>query len=368
MIRRIFKKRGRVNMSKDIDPDEIFMDSQNLPQFDIDQMEGRIEKTVSRKTITFLSFIFIFFFLFLSYKIFTLQVLSGEEFREISENNRLRHSVIFAARGNILDRNGELLAWNEPQSENQDFPKRVYSEKDGFANLIGYIKYPQQDAKGFYYEFDYKGIDGVEQIFDDSLSGENGRTIVETNALGDMISENTIFNSKQGESINLSIDSGVQENLYSSIKSVADDVGFNGGGGIIMSIHTGEVLAMATYPELDSQKLTDGDKEYLSAVNSDPRNPFLNRITQGLYTPGSIVKPFMALAVLNEGVIDEYTNIVSTGKLEVPNPYNPSNPTFFSDWKAHGAVDVRHALAVSSNIYFYVVCLCSRKLISIGNT
>ncbi len=355
MIRRIFKKRGRVNMSKDIDPDEIFMDSQNLPQFDIDQMEGRIEKTVSRKTITFLSFIFIFFFLFLSYKIFTLQVLSGEEFREISENNRLRHSVIFAARGNILDRNGELLAWNEPQSENQDFPKRVYSEKDGFANLIGYIKYPQQDAKGFYYEFDYKGIDGVEQIFDDSLSGENGRTIVETNALGDMISENTIFNSKQGESINLSIDSGVQENLYSSIKSVADDVGFNGGGGIIMSIHTGEVLAMATYPELDSQKLTDGDKEYLSAVNSDPRNPFLNRITQGLYTPGSIVKPFMALAVLNEGVIDEYTNIVSTGKLEVPNPYNPSNPTFFSDWKAHGAVDVRHALAVSSNIYFYVV-------------
>ena len=122
-----------------------------------------------------------------------------------------------------------------------------------------------------------------------------------------------------------------------------------------MDIHTGEILAMTTYPELNSQKLTEGDKDYLSEINSDSRNPFLNRITQGLYTPGSIMKPFMALAALNENVIDQYTNIVSTGELEVPNPYNPSNPSYFSDWKAHGPVDVRHALAVSSNIYFYVV-------------
>ena len=81
----------------------------------------------------------------------------------------------------------------------------------------------------------------------------------------------------------------------------------------------------------------------------------MNRITQGLYTPGSIVKPYVAVGALNEGVIDQYTNIVSRGELEVPNPYDPSKPTYFSDWKAHGSVDVRRALAVSSNIYFYVV-------------
>jgi penicillin-binding protein 2 len=355
MIRKILKKRGHVRVSRDIDPDEIFMDSQNLPEFDRDQFEGRIEKSVSRKSITFLVLMFSIIFVFLGYRIFSLQVVSGESFREISENNRLRHSIIFAVRGNIRDRNDNLLAWNEPQGEEDDFPKRVYAEREGFANLIGYIKYPQKDDAGFFYEFDYKGIDGAEELFDDQLSGENGRTIVETNALGDVISENTIFNSEQGESVTLSIDADIQEKLHESVKSIADEVEFSGGGGIIMDIHTGEILAMTTYPELDSQKLTDGDKEYLSNANSDSRNPFLNRITQGLYTPGSIVKPFVALAVLNEDVIDPTTNIVSRGELEVPNPYDPSKPTFFSDWKAHGSVDLKKALAVSSNIYFYVV-------------
>lgn len=355
MFRRILKKRGQIKISRDIDPDEIFLDSQNLPEFDRDQFEGRLEKPVSRKSIFTMSLFFFFIFLFLSYKVFDLQVVSGNSYKEISENNRLKHSIIFAVRGNILDRNGDLLAWNEPKGENEDFPKRKYSEKTGLSNLLGYVKYPQKDKAGFFYEFDYKGIDGVEQLFNDSLSGENGTTIVETNALNETVSENTIYNPKQGESVNLSIDSDIQEKLYESIKTVAEEVNFKGGGGVIMDIHTGEILAMTTYPELNSQKLTEGDKDYLSEINSDSRNPFLNRITQGLYTPGSIMKPFMALAALNENVIDQYTNIVSTGELEVPNPYNPSNPSYFSDWKAHGPVDVRHALAVSSNIYFYVV-------------
>jgi penicillin-binding protein 2 len=355
MRKRFFRKRGRVNLKKDIDPDEIFLDSQNLPQFDKDQFEGRIEKPVSRRSISLLSFFFLLIFLFLSYKVFDLQVAQGEEYREISENNRLRHSLIFASRGNIYDRNGQLIAWNEPQEEGEDFPKRIYAERDGFSNLIGYIKYPQKDKKGFYYELEYKGIDGAEELFNSTLAGENGKTIVETNALNEIVAENTILNPVQGKSIELSIDLDVQEKLYTSIKEIAEEVGFRGGGGVIMDVNTGEILAMTTYPELNSKKLTEGDEEFLKTINEDSRNPFLNRITQGLYTPGSIIKPFMALAVLNEGVIDEWTNLVSRGELEVPNPYDPDNPTFFSDWKAHGSVDIRRALAVSSNIYFYIV-------------
>lgn len=354
MIRK-FKKRGRVKLTKEISPDEIFLDSQNLAGLDRDQFEGRIEKPVSKKSINLLAFCFVILFFFLAYKVFNLQVVSGNEYSEISENNRLRHSVIFATRGNITDRNNSLLAWNEPRGENEDFPKRRYSEKHGLGNLIGYIKYPQKDKAGFYYELEYKGIDGIEELFNEQLSGDNGTNIVETNALGEVVSKNTIYNPKPGETIALSIDSDVQEKFYESIKAIAEEAGFDGGGGIIMDVHTGEILAMTTFPELDSQKLTEGDKEYLQQINLDNRNPFLNRVTQGLYTPGSIMKPFMALAALNEGVVDQYTNIVSTGELEVPNPYDPSNPSYFSDWKAHGSVDVRHALAVSSNIYFYVV-------------
>lgn len=354
MIRQ-FKKRGRIKLSKEISPDEIFLDSHNIAGLDKDQFEGRIEKPVSKRSIDILAFAFILIIVFIGYKIFDLQVVSGDTYSEVAENNRLRHSVIFATRGNITDRNNALVAWNEPQGDGEDFPKRRYSEKSGLGNLLGYIKYPQKDKAGFYYELEYKGIDGAEELFDETLSGENGTTIVETNALAEIVSENTIYNPRPGETVALSIDSDVQQKLYESIKGIADDVGFKGGGGVIMDVETGEILAMTTYPELDPQKLTEGDKDYLQEINSDTRNPFLNRITQGLYTPGSIMKPFMALAALNEDVIDQYTNIVSTGELEVPNPYDPSNPTYFSDWKAHGSVDVRGALAVSSNIYFYVV-------------
>lgn len=351
MFRKIIKKKYK---SIDIDPDEIFLDSQNLPEFNKDQFEGRLEKPVSRNSIKILLLCIFLILFFLSYEIFKLQIVKGETLKEISENNRLRHSIIFASRGNIIDRNGTLIAWNEPMGQ-EDFAKRVYLPKEGLGNIIGYIKYPKKDKKGFYFEYDYKGIDGVEKKFDSKLSGVNGKTIVETNALDDVISESMIEKPKQGESVTLSIDADLQEKLYQSIRETAEQVGFQGGGGVIMDVNTGEILALTSYPELNSQKLTEGDTEYLKEINSDKRNPFLNRITQGLYTPGSIVKPFMALAVLNEGVIDQYTNIVSTGKLEVPNPYDPENPSYFTDWKAHGSVDIRHALAVSSNIYFYVV-------------
>lgn len=354
MFNFLFKKRAKY-MNVDIDPDEIFLDAHNSPSFNKDQFEGRIEKSVSEKSIAILSLGIFLIFIFLIYELFSIQVVKGEEFKELSESNRLRHSILFATRGNITDRNNNLVVWNEPQAEGDDFPKRVYTEKAGHSSILGYIKYPQKDKKGFYYEFDYKGVDGAEFLFDDILSGENGKRIIETDALAEKISENTIEYPVQGESVALSIDSDVQEKLYFSIEEIVNQVGFTGGGGVIMDIHTGEILALATYPEIDSMKMTNGDKDYLAEVNQDKRNPFLNRITQGLYTPGSIVKPYLALAALNEDVIDQYTNIVSTGELEVPNPYDPSNPTFFSDWKAHGSVDVRKALAVSSNIYFYVV-------------
>jgi penicillin-binding protein 2 len=339
----------------DIDPDEVFLDSANLMNFDQDQMEGRIEKPISKNVITLL---FFFFFLILGgliYQVFRLQIVRGEEFHYLSENNRLRETAVFATRGIIYDREGVPLAWNEPQSAEEDFAKRKYIQKQGLSNLLGFITYPKKDAKGFYYEFNYTGKEGIERQFEDIIGGVNGSRILETNALGEVVSENTVRNPDPGDALHLSIDSRVQEQLYVSIKDIAEQVGFQGGGGVIMDIHTGELLAVVSYPEYDSQKMVDGDREHVNAINQDTRKPFLNRVTQGLYTPGSIVKPIVVLAALNENIIDQYTNILSTGKLEVPNPYNPVNPTFFSDWKAHGLVDARRALAVSSNIYMYVV-------------
>jgi penicillin-binding protein 2 len=102
--------------------------------------------------------------------------------------------------------------------------------------------------------------------------------------------------------------------------------------------------------------MTDAsDADKIKKYFTDPSHPFINRLTQGLYTPGSIVKPIIATAALEEGTIDPLKQILSTGKLEVPNPYDKTKPSIFTDWKAHGLVDMRRAISVSSNIYFYEI-------------
>ena len=145
--------------------------------------------------------------------------------------------------------------------------------------------------------------------------------------------------------------------MYEEIKNLTDTIGYVGGAGVIMDVKNGEVLAMTSYPEYSSQIMTDGqNRAVINKYLTDNKNtPLLNKVIDGIYTPGSTVKPFMAYAALTEKVIDPYQNILSTGSISIPNPYDPKNPTVFRDWKAHGYVDMRKALAVSSDVYFYEV-------------
>lgn len=341
---------------KDIDPDEIFIDSTNLPNFDVHQFEGRLEKTISRRSLfIFVGIIVVIFLAFLS-RIWFLQIKNGEFYFTKSENNRLRNSLVFAKRGVIYDRYGTKLAWNIENSQESAFDLRKYIPAGGFAHLLGYLKYPTKDKYGFYFTEVFDGKDGVEMHYNDILSGENGKRIVEVDAVGDIQSENIIHQPKDGENLTLSIDAGVQARIYDAIRDLVEKTTFTGGAGVIMDIHNGEVLALTSYPEYNSQVLTDGqDKALINRYLTNKDTPFLDRVIDGLYTPGSTVKTFMSYAVLNEKIIDPLQNILSTGSISVPNPYDPSKPTIFKDWKAHGYVDMRKALAVSSDVYFYAV-------------
>lgn len=123
-----------------------------------------------------------------------------------------------------------------------------------------------------------------------------------------------------------------------------------------MDVRTGELLAITSAPEYDPVILSRGkDRESINNYLNDTSQPFLNRVLRGLYTPGSIVKTIMATAALSEGVIDPTKQIYSSGQISIVNPYNPELKTIFRDWKAHGWVDLRRALAVSSNVYFYAI-------------
>ncbi|MGB3922217.1 MAG: penicillin-binding transpeptidase domain-containing protein, partial [Minisyncoccia bacterium] len=121
-------------------------------------------------------------------------------------------------------------------------------------------------------------------------------------------------------------------------------------------VKTGEIVALSSFPEYSSNVMTDGtDRETINAWLGSSAKPFLNRVIGGLYTPGSILKPIVALAALNERIISPEKEIQSTGSIVVENPYDPTKPTIFKDWKAHGFTDMRRALAVSSDTYFYYI-------------
>lgn len=341
---------------KDIDPDEIFLDSSNLPQFDTQQFEGRIDTPISRLTgYLVVSFFVIVLSIYIG-RVWTLQVKKGDEYAALSEKNYLRHTPLFAARGILYDRNAVELAWNDQSQTDPDVTKRVYKNIPGLAHVIGYVQYPTKDKYGFYYREDFIGMDGVEKFFNDRLQGKNGLRIIEVNALGKVSRENIVRTPTHGENLTLSIDSKLQSKMHEVIKDVANRVGFAGGAGVVMNVETGEIIALTSYPEYEPEVMSNTkDVAKIRGYFNDKNTPFLDRATDGLYTPGSIIKPFIALAALNEKIIDPAKTIVSTGSISIQNEYDPKLQTIFRDWKAHGAVDMRKAIAVSSDVYFYAV-------------
>jgi penicillin-binding protein 2 len=354
MMNQIKKKYGRRYKNPAIDPDEIFVDSSNLPGFDTHQFEGRLEKPISTKTFIFLGVFFGLVFLIFVWRLWNIQIANGERYMTLSENNQLRNTWVFSDRGLIYDRNNKALAWNEHGEEN--FNLRKYIETPGFSNLLGYISYPKKDKYGFYYDEVLRGVDGIEEYYNELLEGENGERIIQVNALNKVVSENIMRPPQNGQNINLTIDADLQVKLYESVENIVNQAGFKGGGAVIIDIYNGDIISLVSYPEFDSNIMSEGENsEIISGYRNDPRKPFLNKVIEGQYTPGSVVKPYVAIATLQERVMNATDKIVSRGTLEVPNPYNPDNPSIFTDWKAHGPVNIREALAMSSNIYFYVV-------------
>ena len=338
----------------EIAPDEIFLDSHNLPNFDVHQFEGRIEKPISKRIVIYLGIFFTLIGCIFIWRIGVLQIEKGEVFAQRSENNRLQHTPIFSERGIIYDRNGIELAWNSPGDD--VFPSRSYVDYPGMSHVIGYIGYPARDKKGVYYQTEFIGKDGVEYYYNSKLNGSNGLKIIETDALMNVKSESVVKPPVDGENLTLTIDSAVQSKLYEFMKRLSVERGFSGGAGVIMDVETGDLLAIASFPEYSSFILSDGEnRSAIRGFQTDIRKPFLNRAVSGLYTPGSTVKPFIAIAALNEKIITPEKKILSTGSISIQNPYYPDLKSVFTDWKAHGLVNIKDALAVSSNIYFYEV-------------
>jgi penicillin-binding protein 2 len=212
------------------------------------------------------------------------------------------------------------------------------------------------DKTGNYWQGEFKGIDGLEKEYDNVLKGENGAKIIETDALGKVYSENIVNTPKQGTNLITTIDSRIQAELFNLIKNLSANRTFIGGSGVIMDAQNGEIITTTSFPEYSSEILSLGkDVGIINSYLTDKRKVFLDRNISGLYTPGSIVKPFFALGALVEGIIDPYKKILSTGSISIPNPYFPNQKTVFKDWQVNGWTNMMEALAVSSDVYFYEI-------------
>src|SRR5882757_9631353 len=117
--------------NQEINPEDIFLDSANLPGLNQDRFEGRMEKPIKDRTFNFLKVVIALVLVILSVKLWDLQVTGGKVYAEVSEENRLTRSIIFADRGVIYDRQGLPLAENSTKLSEGDYATRRYAEMSG---------------------------------------------------------------------------------------------------------------------------------------------------------------------------------------------------------------------------------------------
>lgn len=337
----------------EIAPDEIFLDASNTPAFDHSRFEGRLERPLSRGTFAWLAAVLVFLMGTLALRSWNLEITNGTAYAAESAHNSLAITALFASRGIITDRSGKVLAeniQNPDGSIGRNYPEPAASQ------VIGYVSYPKKDSNGVYYDDSQTGVTGVEAEYDATLAGENGKMLTESDALGHVRSEGTIVPAKEGKALALSIDSDLERLFARAIREVASSQGFLAGSGAIMDAQTGEVLALVSYPSYDSNVMASGGpSDTIARYATDPGHSFLDHAVQGVYIPGSIVKPFVASGALTDGLISPSTVINDPGFISIADPYHPGKEFIYKGWKALGPVSVKKAIAWSSDVFFYTV-------------
>ena len=200
------KKRKKI----EIYPDEIFLDSKNISDFNRDQFEGRIERPLGKSSFLSVGIFFaIVIFAFLS-RAFFLQVVYGENYAIRSESNRLRSVTIMPNRGIIYDKNHEKLAWNGPES-------RIYTELSGLGHVLGYVSWPiaeDLEKNKNILPDSLVGREAVEKKYNQLLLGTPGLKLIETDSQNNVISESIQEIPENGGDLFLTIDSVVQAKLF----------------------------------------------------------------------------------------------------------------------------------------------------------
>ena len=232
---------------------------------------------------------------------------------------------------------------------------RNYPFKDNFTHILGYVSQANpndiestQAIKENFVPGLKVGKIGLEKSLEEELIGSNDIERYEVNAYGRRINQLEFQKGKKGKNIRLTIDSEVQKLTSELLKDKAGSIS-------VMDIYTGSIIAMNSSPSFDPNSFVFGiSQDDWQIIRNDPMKPLVNKTLQGNYSPGSTIKPLVALSALENGIIDTNFTVKCTGKKEM---YGQT----YHCWKkkGHGFVSLRNAMKQSCDTYFYEI---ARKL------
>lgn len=279
------------------------------------------------------------------------ELIDQDENQNILISENLDHQKLILLETKIAELPGFQIEQN---------PVREYQNGENFSHLIGYTgKISAEELRQSpedYSIFDYIGKEGIEKSYEEILRKKPGKLRFERDAQGNLISKEIIQFPESGKSLILWLDSELQEKIKEVLEKTLINVGAKKAVGIALDPKTGGILALVSLPSYDNNLFNKGaDPETLSNLLKNPQEPLFNRVISGLYPTGSIIKPLIASAALEEKIISPNKKIYAGGFIEIPHKYNPEIVYTFKDWKVHDWVDMRQAIAQSCNVYFYTV-------------
>ena len=228
---------------------------------------------------------------------------------------------------------------------------RNYPFKENYTHVLGYVgEASEKDIleneiiKNSHVPGLKVGKTGLEKRFENDLIGTNGIQRYEVNAYGKRISQLEHESGLKGKTIRLTIDTEVQKLCNELLKDVAGSIS-------VMDIFTGEIVAMHSSPSFDPSSFIFGiSQDEWQLIRNNPLKPLVNKTLSGLYSPGSTIKPIVALSALENNIITEDFKVNCTGKIEM---YGQS----YHCWKkkGHGIMTLKNAMKQSCDTYFYEI-------------
>ena len=226
---------------------------------------------------------------------------------------------------------------------------RSYPYGESYTHVLGYVSQASSEDitnNNIINDRNVPGLrvgkSGLEKTFENELIGSNSIQRFEVNAYGKKINQIDFKEGKKGKEINLTIDSEIQKLTSDLLKDKAGSIS-------VIDIYTGEIIAMNSSPSFNPNLFLYGINEKMwEKIKRDPLKPLLNKTISGLYSPGSTIKPLVALSALENDVIKPNMSVKCEGKVEM---YGQK----YHCWKkkGHGYMSLKDAIKQSCDVYFY---------------